>query len=150
DFRRPEHGLVVDVGRAHDDVVAHGAKEQGRVLLHAGDIAAQVGRVELLHVDAVDPDRTRAGLVKTENQFFYGRLARADAADDANALARAYLERHLGQGFDLLPGIAEADFAEFDGAAKIRAVGIALARRMLDRQLHDMVQARQGRTRMVE
>ena len=89
-------------------------------------------------------------MIETENQFFESRFAGTYAADDANPFAGSDLERNLFQRFDLLFGIGKVDILEFDPAFKIRAMNETLSRRMLDRQLHDAVQAHQRRACVVE
>ena len=88
DARRAQHRLVVGERRAERDVVAHRAMEQEHVLQHAADAAAQVGRVDLAQIGAVDQHRALIGLVEPEHQLLDRGLAGADAADQADPLAR--------------------------------------------------------------
>ena len=122
--------------------------EQHHILRHVADVAAQVGRVDLLHVDAIDPDRTFARLVKTEQQLFDGGLARADAADEADALAGSDAEGDVVQRRHVGAGVGETDAAKFDVAADGRTADEALARRPFDRLLHDVIDTAQGLQRL--
>ena len=93
DLRRAQHRLIVGERRAERDVVAHRAMEQEHVLQHAADVAAQVGGIDLAQIGAVDQHRALVGLVEPQHQLLDGRLAGADAADQADPLARLDHER---------------------------------------------------------
>src|SRR3546814_20629875 len=77
-----------DVCSSDLDVVAHGAEEQRDVLHHEADAAADVGGVVLPQIHAVHQDGALGRLVEADEQPADGRLAGADAADDADPLAR--------------------------------------------------------------
>ena len=117
DLGRAQHRLVVGERRAERDVVAHRAVEQEDVLQHAADVAAQVGRIDLAQVGAVDQHRALVGLVEPEHELLDRRLAGADAADQPDPLARPDHEGDAVERRELLPGIAEGDVLELDLAA---------------------------------
>ena len=66
---RAQHRLVVGERRAERDVVADRAVEQEHVLQHAADVAADVGRVDLAQVGAVDQHRALIRLVRPSTSF---------------------------------------------------------------------------------
>src|SRR3546814_8422403 len=92
------------------------------VLRHVADVAAQVGGVDLADVGAVEQDGALERLVEAHQHARDGALARADAAQHADPLARLDLERQAVQRLGLLSGIAEGDLLELDLAAEARAV----------------------------
>ena len=81
--RRREHFCVGRVGPAKRDVVAQLAEKQIGVLQHEADAGAQIGRVVLADVDAIDQDVAFVRVVETGQQAADRGLARSDAADDA-------------------------------------------------------------------
>ena len=122
DARRAQHRLVVRERRAERDIVADRAVEQVHVLKHAANAAAQVSRVDLAQIGAVDQHRALIGLVQPEHQLLDRGLAGADAADQADPLA---LLDHEGDPIErrlLLPGIGEGDLPERQLALQLRAM----------------------------
>ena len=79
------HFLFAGVGAAVEDVVAHGAVQQRGVLRHHADGAAQAVLGHAANVLAVDGDAPALHLVKAQQQIDQRGLARARAADQANA-----------------------------------------------------------------
>jgi hypothetical protein len=73
------------------------------------------------------------GFVEAEDQALDGGLAGADAAEDADPLARLDLERDAVQRRGLRGRILEGDVAELDRAFDPRAADEDLAARPLDR-----------------
>src|SRR3546814_3793537 len=144
DVGSPQDALVVDVRRAERDVVAHRAEEQVVVLRDIADVAAQGGGIDLADVGAVEQDGTLHRLVEAHHHARHRALARADAAQHADALARLDLERQAVQRLGLLAGIAEGDLLELDLAAEARAVQELLVLRPLDRRLHQAVEGLEG------
>ena len=89
-----QHRRIVGARRAEHDVVADGAVEQHDVLRHVADVAAQLRRVHLSRLDAVDQDAARRRLVQAEHQLLDRRLAGTDAPDQRDALAGRDAEAH--------------------------------------------------------
>ena len=114
--RRREDFFVGGLRLAERDVVAQLAEEQVGVLQHKANAGAQIGRVVLADVDAVDQDAALLRLIEAEQQAADRRLARADAADDADALAGRDLERNLLERVLGSVRVAEGDVLECDAA----------------------------------
>ena len=91
--------LVGGLRFAKRNVVAQLAKEQIGVLHRKADAGAQVGRIVLAGVDAIDQDAAFLGFIETEQQPADGGLSRSDAPDDADPLAGGDLEGDLLQRF---------------------------------------------------
>ena len=114
-------GGLVHIGRAQRNVVLDRPEEQPAILQDAADVAAQVRGIDLADVGAVDQDRAILRLVQVHHQPFHRRLAGADAADDADALARIDLEGDAIERQALLARILELDVAELDRPFDVRA-----------------------------
>src|SRR5690606_271756 len=112
---------------------------------HIADGAPDVGRIDLVEIDAVDQDGARSGRIELQDEFFQGGLARADAADDADLFAGLDAEADVVQRRDRAVRVGEGDALELDAALQDgprheRAVG-----RALDRHAHVIVDGLQGR-----
>ena len=78
-----------------DDVVAHRAMQQRRVLRHHADLRAQALLRRVRDVLAVDQDAAALDVVEAQQQVDDRRLARAGAADEADLLARPDVQREV-------------------------------------------------------
>src|SRR5690606_8507390 len=141
--------LVRGEGRGDGQVVLERAVEQHRILGHIADGAPDVGRIDLVEIDAVDQDGARSGRIELQDEFFQGGLARADAADDADLFAGLDAEADVVQRRDRAVRVGEGDALELDAALQDgprheRAVG-----RALDRHAHVIVDGLQGRLGVV-
>src|SRR5690242_16435 len=113
-FRFPgrAHDLGIGgIGFAEQDVVADRAMQQGRILRHHTDAAAQAFLADIPDVLAADKDTAALDIVKTEQQVDERRLAGAGAADYAEFLPGPDIE---GQVFDkaAAAAIVECDVLE--------------------------------------
>ena len=104
DARRAQHRGIVGERRAERDVVPDRAMEQAHVLEHAADAAAQIRGVDLAQIGAVEQHRALIRLIEAEHQLLDRGLAGADAADQADPLARLDHERHLVSAGCFCPG----------------------------------------------
>ncbi len=87
-LREPRDAL--DLGVAHlraaeRDVLAHGRREEERILRDDADLAAQRGERDVAHVDAVDEHAARVDVVEARHERGERRLARAGVADERDA-----------------------------------------------------------------
>ena len=86
---RVDQLLVVGLGRAEHEIVAHRAAEHFGVLADEAERLAQLVRVVLAAVEAVDEHHAVGRRIKAAQHPAERRLARGDAADDPDPLARA-------------------------------------------------------------
>ena len=119
---RVQNFFVARVIAAQCNVLLDGAAHQPDVLKHHAQSAAQVGWVNLAHVNAVYQHRARIRLEQAQNQFGHSGFARTHLADDGHLFTRYYLERDAFQRWFGGAGVGEGDVSEFDGAFKSRPV----------------------------
>ena len=93
--RGRDHVGVVRVGPAVEDVVAHRAVQQRGVLRDHADLRAQAVLRAVRDVLAVDQDAAAFDVVEAQQQVDDRRLARARAADQADLLAGADVQRQV-------------------------------------------------------
>src|SRR5690606_13159897 len=127
-LRRLDDLFLGRVGLPVADVVEDRAMQQRRVLRDHADVPAQRLLRDLGDVLPVDRDPPRLNVVEAEQQVHERRLAGARAADEADLLAGADLERqvlyHAGLRGVVEAHVLEADLAAgHDELARIRAVG---------------------------
>jgi len=134
-----QHHFVVHVACARDEVVAQGAGQQLDVLGHVADVVAQFADIDLANVHAIDQQRARIRLVKTDQQFGQRAFARAAAPDDADLLARPHIQVDAAQRQVLLVRVGEVDFAERHRALQRLAAERAFVVVAFLRQLHHLV-----------
>ena len=116
--RAPELG-VARLPAAVAQIVARRGGEDDRLLRHHRDPRADVGRVGLAQVDAVEPDAARLGIVEALGELEEGRLAGARGPDQGQRLARPDREAEIVQRADVRPGrVAEGDGVERERAAR--------------------------------
>ena len=106
--RGGKHLLVGGLRFSERNIVAQLAKEQIGVLHRKADAGAQIGRIVLPGVDAIDQDAAFLGFIETEQQPPDGGLSRSDPADDADPLAAFDLERDLFQRFGRRVGVGRS------------------------------------------
>jgi hypothetical protein len=92
------------LGPPPEDVVAHGAVEDQRLLQHRGEVAAQVGQRELTQVDPVEDDPAAVGVVEAQQQLGQGRLAGPASPDDGELLSGAMVKRRSVSDGASIPG----------------------------------------------
>ena len=109
-----ENFFVGRFGLAQRDVVAQFSEEQIGILHRETDAGAQIRRIVLPRIDAIDEDAAFLGFVEAEQQTPDRGLARTDPADDADPFASLDLERDLFQRFAGGVRIGEADVLESD------------------------------------
>jgi len=123
------------VGLAVEQVAAHGAGEQMRLLRHQPDAAPEQVRVELAHVHPADPHAAVGGVEEARQQVDQGGLARSGAADDRGGLPLMHGKAHVGEHRLLGAGVGEAHVHEFhlsaadtvdDGVARRAHAGLGL------------------------
>src|SRR5688572_3598770 len=148
-LRGTQHRLVVRAWRSKDDVVPDCPVEQHDILRNVANIPAQLDRINLPRVDAVDQDAARARRIQTEHQLLDGRFSRTDAPDQRDPLTGRDPETDVAQRQDLLTGITERDVAEFDAAAQARTAQIVVFVWPLHRQRHKAVDGYERRPRLV-
>ena len=148
-FRCAKHHGVIDVRCAKNNIVFDRSKEKHDVLRDITDVSAQVGWIDLLQIDTIDPDGTLIRFVNAQYQFFESRFSGTDSSDNADPFTLADFKRHIFQGRDALFGIGECHIAEFDIPANDRAVNVIFARRSFNRQLHDIVHTLNGCTCLI-
>ena len=102
--RRLEDPLIGRVRQAQRDVLSHRAAEQHHVLRCRADVGAQVHRIDLAYLGAVEQHRALVGRVEPEDDLGHRGLARAHAADDADILAGLNCEGHLSKRREALLG----------------------------------------------
>src|SRR5690606_600683 len=97
------------------DVVAHGAGEQERRLLHDAELAPVRGEVELADVEPVHQYPPALELVEAGDQLAYRRLPGPGVADERHRLAR--LDHQVEADEHRLAGVVvEVDALELDAA----------------------------------
>ena len=96
-FGRALHRRVRDGRLPQPDVFRDSPGEQVHVLQDQAEKAAKLPEVHLAHVDAIDEDSSPRDVVKPQEQIDERRFAGPGCADDADALARPDLERHVAQ-----------------------------------------------------
>src|SRR5262249_35270041 len=135
--RGGQHFLVGRLGPPERDVVAQLAVEQVGVLQDEADARAKIRRVVLANIDAVDEDAALGRLVEAGEQTADCGLARADPADDTDALARGDAERYLLERI-LDPGrVLEGDVVELNASLLDLPRDIGAADRPLALERHD-------------
>ena len=82
--------------RRHGDVFAHAATKQKNVLRHVSDVSAQVHRVDLANIGAIDQNRAFRRVIQPENKLCYRRLTGSNAADNADPFAGRDIKRDTG------------------------------------------------------
>src|SRR6266851_6588196 len=97
--RRRENLLVGRFGLAQRNVIAKFSKEQVSVLHRKSDAGAQIRRIVLARVDAIDQDSSFLSFIETEQEAPDRRFSGAYASDDADPLATFDLEGNLFQRF---------------------------------------------------
>ena len=121
-LRGGHHLGLGGVGAAVEDVVAHRAVQQRGVLRDHADLRAQAVLRHVGDVLAVDQDAARLDVVEAQQQVDERGLAGARAADQADLLARADLQRQPVDDTRAVAGaVGEADVLEADLAARHRA-----------------------------
>ena len=93
--RRPLDLLVGRVEDAEGDVLAHGRREEERILGDDADLAAQRAARDVAHVDAVDEHAALGRVVEARHERGERRLARAGVADQRDRPSRRELEVDL-------------------------------------------------------
>src|SRR5437764_4562621 len=98
------------------DVVADRAVQERGVLRHHADLGPQALLGEPRNVAAIDQDAAALRPVESEQQMHESRFAGAGAADQADPLARCYVEVELAQDAAAArnAAIIEADMLETD------------------------------------
>ena len=118
--------------------------EQPGVLGQQADVTAQVGRVEVRHGDAIEADFALAQVHGATQRLQQCRFAGAVAPEHGNAFARLDLELADAQHRWGFRAVAEGGLAQHIFATDRRQVHAGLAFRVVDRRLHQLVQALQG------
>ena len=85
------------LGQSIADILEHRSMEQIRVLQHHADLSAEVPRIELADVDAVDPNHATGHVVKARDQVHDRRLSTTGRTHQANQLAGRHIEAHTAQ-----------------------------------------------------
>ena len=101
---------------AEPDVLLDGRGEEEGVLGHHADERAQLTRVRVAHIDAIDQDAPARYVVDPGDQRHNRRLARAGGTDDRHGLTRIGGERDVLEDQPFGAGIAERHILEFHGA----------------------------------
>ena len=83
-----DHLVFRGIGAAVQNVVAHRSVQQGRVLRHHPDMAAQTVLRDARDVLPVDQNAARFDIVEPQEQFDQGGFPRARAADEPDFLTR--------------------------------------------------------------
>ncbi len=115
---RPGHGFQLGPGRlgpAHAQVVLDRAVEQIGILVHHGDLTANLIEGEIAQVAAADQYTSGLRVVEPQQQTGDRRLARAAGPDDAHALAGLDGERQARVGRAPGARVGEGDVLEGDG-----------------------------------
>ena len=95
------HHLVVGrVGPRERDVVAHGAREEERLLRHDAELAAERLDGHVAQVEAVDAHAPRGRVVEARDELGDGRLPRAGRPDERHRLAGVDVEVDVAQHRD--------------------------------------------------
>ena len=94
---RSQNLFVGGFGLAERDIVAQFSEEEVGILHGETDAGAQIRRIVLSGIHAIDENATLLGFVKTKKQTPDGGLARSDPPDDAYLFAAFDLERDLFQ-----------------------------------------------------
>ena len=137
--RRP-HLVHRGLGAAIGDVVAHGAREEERLLQHHADLRAQARQGHLAHVVSVDEHGAARHVVEARDEVDDGALARAGGAEEGHQLPRLDREAHPTQDLALAAGVAEAHVAKLHLAAdrgqRVRPRRIAHLERRIEELEH--------------
>src|SRR5690606_38182498 len=150
DARGVDHLLVGREGRAHGQLLLEAAVEQHRILRHVADAATQIGRVDLLNVDAVNQHGDGSGLIKTQNQLLEGGFPGADAAQNTHLFAGTNVQIDAIQYGLSGAGVGERNVAQLDLALEEWAWHKVPLSRALHGHLHVLVDGAQGSTRVLE
>ncbi len=94
---RGNHRLHRQAGTGQGDVLTHTAIEQKVLLQYHADLASQPRGFNQRQIDTVDQHPARLRHVKPLHQFGQGALARARSPDDADHLARPYVQGDITQ-----------------------------------------------------
>ncbi len=100
--RKPCRGENLLVGRlrlAERNIIAQFAKKEGCVLHRKSNAGAQIRRIVLARVDAIDQDSSFLSFIETEQEAPDGGFSRPYTSDDADPLATFDLEGNLLQRF---------------------------------------------------
>ena len=130
-MRGGEHLGLGRIGAAIEEVVAHRAVQERRLLLDHADAGAQAGLLDRADVLPVDEDAAALGLVKAQEQLHERRFPRPRAAHDADLLAGADRQVDAMEPPAPAAAIAVAEPAQLDRAA--HPVDRAGARRIGER-----------------
>ena len=111
--------LVLHVVDAEGDVVAHGAGEEGRFLLHEGNLVAVDARGESRHGLVSDGDGAGSRVVEAFEEGHHGRLAAARGAYEGGELAGldGHAEVFEDEGFAL--SVMKVDVVENDSSVAV-------------------------------
>ena len=139
--------LVGRVRHAEGDVLAHGRREQERVLRDDADLAAQRGERHVAHVGAVDRDAPCRHVVEARDERRERRLARAGVADQRDRPAGLELELDRRRSTGRSGDVAEGDVLEADAPGPAGARPRPGASRDLLRLVHHLEDALAGRGR---
>src|SRR4029078_3937154 len=94
---RIQNLFVGGFGLAEGDIVAQLSKEEIGILHCETDAGAQIRRIILSGIHAIDENATFLGFVKAKKQTADGGLARSDPTDDPYLFAAFDFERDLFQ-----------------------------------------------------
>jgi hypothetical protein len=111
--------LVLGVGAAEGDVLAHGAREQERLLRHDPHLRAQRVAGDLAQVVPVDEHAPAGGVVEAGDELGHRRLARAGGAH----------ERDVSPGRDVQVDVLEREWRSAGAPVRRCRCGSSLARR---------------------
>ena len=134
-----QHIRLTSERSPHQQVLLQAAVEQHGVLRYMTNGTTQIHRVNLACIYAINQHSTFRGLIQAQHQLFQRCLARANAANNANALAGLHCKAHAREAALLTARVAEADIAKLDGTAQIRPRDKLAAGLVLHRHLHIVV-----------
>ena len=99
------------------DVVGHGIVEQGHLLRHQGDMAAQVAQRVGLDIRTVEQDMAGLMVIETRNQIGQSRLAAAGPTDQRHHLPGLHGEADVVQHWLVAARVDEIEVAHVQTSA---------------------------------
>lgn len=117
--RQPRCGENFFIGRlglAQRNIVAQFSKEQVGILHRKADAGAEIRRVILSRIDAVDENSSFLGFIETEQKTADRGFSRSDTSDNADPFSTIDLEGDFIQCFAGGVWIGEADVLEIDAS----------------------------------
>ena len=144
--------FLADSGVAEADVVEHAAGEEMHILLHHGELAAQLFHRPLLHIEPVHEHRAALHIVETQQQRRERRLARPGVSDERHRFARLDAQLDVPQ-HPVVRVVGEGDAVQaqravpMDRGARLRR---GSDRRFGVQQAHDPLRSRHRALQDVE